>query len=199
MASPSASSFFLLLLLPTILGMASAYSPVQICVRPCPIEVNLHLYLHQFVAGPNHPNRNEEFLIAPANAFGFGTTLIHDWTLTRTTDPNDTLVARVQGTHIQAGTTNANSWYISQNIVFQSGRFAGSTLQVMGTLTENSVGQWSIVGGTGQFTLAQGIINYKMDPSSNKDDAIRELNIRILYDADDVQVARDGALRLVQN
>jgi hypothetical protein len=58
----------------------------------------------------------------------------------------------------------------------------------MGTLTENSVGQWSIVGGTGEFTLAQGIINYKMDPASNKDDAIRELNIRIVYDKDALQV-----------
>ena len=55
MASPSSSSFFLLLLLPTILGMAGVYSqapPVPICVRPCPSEVNLHLYLHQFVAVP---------------------------------------------------------------------------------------------------------------------------------------------------
>jgi hypothetical protein len=67
----------------------------------------------------------------------------------------------------------------------------------MGTLTENSVGQWSIVGGTGQFTLAQGIINYKMDPSSNKDDAIRELNIRILYDADDAQVVSMTVYSLV--
>lgn len=58
----------------------------------------------------------------------------------------------------------------------------------MGTLTENSVGQWSIVGGTREFTLAQGIINYKMDPASNKDDAIRELNIRIVYDKDALQV-----------
>uniref|UniRef100_A0ACD5U8H1 Uncharacterized protein n=1 Tax=Avena sativa TaxID=4498 RepID=A0ACD5U8H1_AVESA len=185
MASPSSSSFFLLLLLPTIVSMAGVYSqtsPAPICVRPCPTEVNLHLYLHQFVAGPNHPNRNEEFLIAPANAFGFGTTLIHEWTMTRTNDPSDTIVARVQGTHIQAGTTNANYWYTSQNIVFQSDRFAGSTLQVMGRFTEDKVGQWSIVGGTGEFHMARGIINYKMDPASNKDDAIRELNIRIFYE-----------------
>nr|XP_051206864.1 dirigent protein 6-like [Lolium perenne] len=182
----SSSSFCLLLLLPTILGMAGVYAqiaPAPICMRPCPSEVNLHLYLHQFVAGPNHPNRNEEFLISPANAFGFGNTLVHDWTMTRTTNPSDTIIARVQGTHIQAGTTNANHWYISQNIVFQSDRFAGSTLQVMGRLTENNVGQWSIVGGTGEFLMAQGIINYKMDPASNKDDAIRELNIRIIYEA----------------
>lgn len=52
----------------------------------------------------------------------------------------------------------------------------------MGILTENSVGQWSIVGGTGEFTMAKGIINYKMDPASNKDDAIRELNMRIIYE-----------------
>ncbi|CAM0905488.1 unnamed protein product [Alopecurus aequalis] len=193
MDSPSvATSFFLLFLLPMMLSAAGAYSataPPPICVRPCPSEVNLHLYLHQFVAGPNHPNRNEEFVIAPSFPFGFGTTLIHDWIMTRTTDPSDTIVARVQGMHIQAGTTNANSWYMSQNIVFQSGTFAGSTLQVMGTLTDNSVGQWSIVGGSGQFMLAQGIINYKTDPSSNKDDAIRELNMRVLSDVDSVRVA----------
>ena len=58
----------------------------------------------------------------------------------------------------------------------------------MGTLsTDNNAGQWSIVGGTGEFKLAQGIINYKTDPASNSEDAIRELNIRILFDADVVQ------------
>jgi hypothetical protein len=101
--------------------MAGAYSPVQTCVRPCPSEVSLRLYLHQFVAGPDHPNRNEEFLNFTTYDFGFATTIIHDWTMTTTTNPNDTLIARVQGTHIQAGTTKFNSWYISQNIVFQSG------------------------------------------------------------------------------
>lgn len=51
----------------------------------------------------------------------------------------------------------------------------------MGTLTEQREGQWSVVGGTGEFTKAHGTIQYKMDPASNIEDGIRELYIHIIY------------------
>ncbi|XP_044961617.1 uncharacterized protein LOC123412748 isoform X1 [Hordeum vulgare subsp. vulgare] len=185
MATPSAALAFFLLFLPTILAMPNATAPLQTSPCACPSETSLHFYLHQFLGLPNRPNRNEEFVVAPPNPFtpGFGTIIVHGWTLTRTTDPNGTIIARMQGTHIQAGPATGNSWHISSSIVFESGRFAESTLQVMGTLN-GIINKWSIVGGTGEFTRATGIIDFKKDPASTTDDTIRELNIRIFHYAD---------------
>lgn len=42
-------------------------------------------------------------------------------------------------------------------------------------------GQWSIVGGTGQFIMAQGIISFTNHPASTWEDGIKELNIRVRY------------------
>jgi hypothetical protein len=50
-------------------------------------------------------------------------------------------------------------------------RFAGSTLQVMGTIPQD--GQWSISGGTGELTMARGIVNHKV---------IEETSISVLYE-----------------
>ncbi|KAI4969152.1 hypothetical protein ZWY2020_000066 [Hordeum vulgare] len=95
----------------------------------------------------------------------------------------------MQGTHIQAGPVTGNSWRISSSIVFESGRFAESTLQVMGTLND-IINKWSIVGGTGEFTRATGIIEFKKDLASNKEDTIRELSIHILHYPDVASAAQ---------
>ena len=133
MAGPSTFLFVLVLSMPTLLALANtpypdntpspSNTPYPYCDRPCQSELSLHLYLHQFVAGPNHPNRNEEFVITTNYPFNFGTTLIHDWSLTETVSPSSTVVARAQGTHIQASRSRTDGWYISLNIVFESGRY----------------------------------------------------------------------------
>lgn len=41
-------------------------------------------------------------------------------------------------------------------------------------------GEWAIVGGTGEFTLAQGVISFKKVEDS-KDMNIRELKLRVFY------------------
>lgn len=51
----------------------------------------------------------------------------------------------------------------------------------MGILTEKIEGQWSIIGGTGEFTMAQGTIKFRMHPASNSEDGIRELDIHLIY------------------
>ena len=127
MAGPSTFFFVIVLSMPTLLALAKTpypdNTPYPYCDRPCQSELSLHLYLHQFVAGPNHPNRNEEFVITTNYPFNFGTTLIHDWSLTETVSPSSTVVARAQGTHIQASRSRTDGWYISLNIVFESGRY----------------------------------------------------------------------------
>ena len=54
-------------------------------------------------------------------------------------------------------------------------RFRGSTLQVMGISVED--GEWAIVGGTGQFTMARGVIYKRMHKRRN-DGNIIELTIQ---------------------
>ncbi|KAJ4813672.1 Dirigent protein [Rhynchospora pubera] len=87
------------------------------------------------------------------------------------------LVARAQGTHIQAGMKDP-LWYNSLNVVFEDARFKGSTLQVMGTVVEE--GDWAIVGGTGEFTLAQGVIYKKKVDITNEGD-VMEIIIQAFY------------------
>ncbi|KAK3151516.1 hypothetical protein QOZ80_3AG0246860 [Eleusine coracana subsp. coracana] len=157
--------------------MSSLITPL--CGCPQQSVIHLVLFLHQFVAGPTHPNRNEEFVIATSYPHGFGTTLVNDWYVTNTSDPNGFVVARAQGLHMQAGQTMDNRWYTSFNLVFQDDSFAGSTLQVMGIITEQINGEWSIMGGTGQFKRATGNIGFNLLASSTPDDGIRQLDIDI--------------------
>jgi hypothetical protein len=59
-------------------------------------------------------------------------------------------------------------------------RFKGSSLQVMGPVVEE--GEWAIVGGTGEFCLAQGII-YKKFLEQQSNGNIIELDIHAFYSA----------------
>ncbi|KAF8722789.1 hypothetical protein HU200_021914 [Digitaria exilis] len=122
--------------------------------------------------------------VASGQPIGFGTMYVHDWFLTVGNNPNGRVVARAQGFHLQAGQT-ATSWHTSQIIVFQDdSSFAGSTLEVLGLiLPKPNNGQWSIMGGTGTFANAHGIIKYRDVPStvSSITDIVRELDIHIFY------------------
>lgn len=124
MATPSAIPTCLLLLLPTILAMSNSVSkiaPLQTCGCPSQSEINLHYYRHEFPIA-NDTNRNQEFVVGPKTPFVpfFGNILVHSWSITKRNNANDIIIARMQGTHI--GTAIANSWYISSNIAFESGR-----------------------------------------------------------------------------
>ncbi|WVZ94609.1 hypothetical protein U9M48_040479, partial [Paspalum notatum var. saurae] len=169
--APSSSSFlFLLILLLSVLGMASSTDyntqpSIQVplpslCPCNCPKENEtlLHMNLHQLPAWPNVPNPNEVAVITGGPPVGFGQTYVDDWFLTMGTDPNQKIIGRAQGYHIQASQT-INSWYFSHIFVLQDDWFAGSTLQVLGIYASES-GQWSIVGGTGVFTNAHGTIKF---------------------------------------
>lgn len=57
---------------------------------------------------------------------------------------------------------------------------------MMGIIAASS-GEWSVIGGTGEFSMAHGSIKFTTDPSSTSEDAVRELNIRAIYTADNPQ------------
>ncbi|TVU49928.1 hypothetical protein EJB05_01272, partial [Eragrostis curvula] len=70
--------------------------------------------------------------------------------------PDAKLVARAQGLHINAG-----NWHLSFSLVFETEWFKGSTLQVMGVGNEQGT-EWAIVGGTGEFSMATGVIHKRV-------------------------------------
>jgi hypothetical protein len=104
---------------------------------------------------------------------------VHDWILAEGPNPNENVVGRLQGFHIQAGQA-FTSWYTSHIMLFQNGRFAGSTLEVLG-LTGNPTDELSITGGTGVLTNAHGTAKFTSSQSSTSTDAIREVDIHVFY------------------
>ncbi|KAJ3709107.1 hypothetical protein LUZ61_012812 [Rhynchospora tenuis] len=118
-------------------------------------QLQVILYLHHT---PSGPNKNQITVLDPNGNNSFGTVVINDWPLTGTPDPNGKVIARAQGMHVQAGTVKS-SWYNTFTLVFLNEGFEGSTLEVKGVDVNN--GEWGIVGGTGKFSKAHGIIYKK--------------------------------------
>lgn len=103
---------------------------------------------------PIGPNPNQSATIEAHATTGLGSTVVHNWTVFDGPGPNATLVARAQGEHVYAG-----NWQNSFSILFENENYKGSTIQVMGISVEQ--GEWAIVGGTGKFAMATGVIYKK--------------------------------------
>ncbi|KAJ3708843.1 hypothetical protein LUZ61_012548 [Rhynchospora tenuis] len=114
-------------------------------------ELQILLYLHHISSGPN---RNQLLVKQPDGPGSFGSMLVHDWQLTEGLDVNGKVIARAQGIHVQASLDREKRIW-----------FKGSTLEVKGTYIAG--GQWSIVGGTGEFANAKGVIYIGVSNVSN--------------------------------
>ncbi|PAN16526.1 hypothetical protein PAHAL_3G066600 [Panicum hallii] len=126
-----------------------------------------NLYLFQT---PLDPNRNQFGVTSSDAATGPGAIVVNNWPIYDGAGPGATVVARAQGLHIHAG-----NWNNVFSIVFENQRFHGSTLEVMGISVEH--GEHAIVGGTGQFAMARGVI-YKKFHEPRSDGNIIQLTIR---------------------
>ncbi|KAL6640893.1 hypothetical protein ACP70R_019074 [Stipagrostis hirtigluma subsp. patula] len=130
-------------------------------------EIRFHgLYLHHFSLGPSP---TQSTIVSSDATTGLGETAVNDWPIYNRQGPSADIFARAQGLHV-----NARGWHNSFTMVFEDPRFRGSTLQVMGLSVEE--GEWSIVGGTGQFAMARGIINKRLEEQRG-DGNIIELTI----------------------
>ncbi|XBJ13931.1 hypothetical protein VPH35_006041 [Triticum aestivum] len=141
--------------------MLSMAHPFFACPTRCESEIKMQMYLHQVVSGPTH---NQEF----------GRTVAFDYTLLDAPAPDAKIIGRAKGTHVQADQVNAGD-FSHFSMIFQQGRFTGSTFQVMGMTPPNGV--WAIVGGTNELAMAQGIIQFAIVKGTPNMESYRELNI----------------------
>lgn len=109
---------------------------------------------------------NQAQVIDNKTPIGIGATVVNNWAVYDGPGPNAKLVARAQGLHIQAG-----NWVNSFSLVFVDQRFSGSTLEVTGIVVES--GEWAIVGGTGQFVMANGVISKKFHEQRSEGNIIQ--------------------------
>ncbi|CAL5027565.1 unnamed protein product [Urochloa decumbens] len=122
-------------------------------------ELYLVLYAQQVSDGDG---KNESQLIDPGLTKCFGLMTAYDWPVYDGQDTSSLKpVARAQGQHIQPDMIEAGQCFHTGNIVFEkTSRHPGSTIVFTGN-GRGTEGEWAIVGGTGDFTFAQGVIYYK--------------------------------------
>lgn len=134
------------------------------------------MYAYQHTQGK--PNANQTVIVDPKLPACFGTVAANDWTIYDglAGSPGAKIVAHAQGLHMGANITKEN-WFIIFNMVFVDERFTGSSFKVMGDFYA-AEGEWAIVGRTGEFEYAQGVITYKKIQSASGND--RELHVRAL-------------------
>ncbi|KAM3392718.1 hypothetical protein ACQJBY_013724 [Aegilops geniculata] len=117
------------------------------------------LYLRRIFSGEN--SNQAQIIDGHAHtASPFATTSVYNWAIYDGTGAGASIVARAKGIHV-----DVDNWYISFVMVFDTERFrfrvgqsmVPSTLAITGTsLAEPS--EWAIVGGTGYFAMARGVI-----------------------------------------
>ncbi|VAH40567.1 uncharacterized protein LOC119366887 [Triticum dicoccoides] len=128
------------------------------------------LYMEQRPQGS--PNPNEVIIVNPGLPMKFGCTAATDWTIYDGIGPDKKLVAHAQGVLTGAGATEG-TWSLCFNMVFVDERFKGSSLKVLGNMSSPLEGEWAILGGTGEFAYAQGVVLFKIQK-------FYELQIRVL-------------------
>ncbi|PWZ41898.1 Horcolin [Zea mays] len=130
-------------------------------------ELNFQgLYMYHTPLGPK---ANQAAILESKAKIGIGATVVNNWAVYDGPGPGAKLVGRAQGLHILAG-----NWVNSFTLVFEDERFSGSTLEVRGITVET--GEWAVVGGTGQFAMANGIISKKFH-EQRSDGNVIELSV----------------------
>ncbi|XP_047043248.1 mannose/glucose-specific lectin-like [Lolium rigidum] len=119
---------------------------------------SFQLYMFQHVQ--TTPGENQLVIVNPPNTVkGFGVTAANDWTIRDGPDATANVVARARGFHIADGKADTN-WLFCHSILFTDARFKGSSLKVLGDYAGID-SEWAIVGGTGEFAYAHGVVTAK--------------------------------------
>ncbi|VAH98860.1 unnamed protein product [Triticum turgidum subsp. durum] len=127
-------------------------------------KVNVdRLYLRQVMTGWD---ANQSDLIQPNAVTGLGKTAVNNWGVYDGAGSKAELVAKTHGMHTLAG--KWSNWFTLAFVVGRYVEFEASTLQVMGANDEDEAdNDWAIVGGTGEFAMARGIIRRRVYSITN--------------------------------
>ena len=82
-------------------------------------EVQIMLYMHQIISGPNY---NQVNIADPKQLQMFGCTNVHDYPIYDSLGPHANIIARAQGLHTEAS-MNYEDWFYWSSIVFIGERF----------------------------------------------------------------------------
>uniref|UniRef100_J3NBS7 Dirigent protein n=1 Tax=Oryza brachyantha TaxID=4533 RepID=J3NBS7_ORYBR len=145
---------------------------------------HIKVYWHDVVSGAS-PTAVQVARAATTNSSAtfFGAVVVIDDPLTEGPDmKNSAPVGRAQGTYISAGKDKV-ALLMNMNFVFQSGRYNGSTVAIMGrNEVFSAVREMAIVGGTGVFRWAQGYAQARTHTLDMKTgDATVEYNLYIKH------------------
>lgn len=143
----------------------------------------LHFFLHENGGGSNqtaYPVAQSNITLTSPTFFG-QVSMIDD-ILREGSAPDSQIVGRAQGL-TGSSSLEETSLIMTINFVFTTGKYNGSTLSVLGrNPLSNKHREMAIVGGSGVFRLARGIITTQttlINPTSR--DVIAEYNVLVFH------------------
>ncbi|KAH6787235.1 hypothetical protein C2S52_006787 [Perilla frutescens var. hirtella] len=119
----------------------------------------IHFYIHDMMGGKNPTT----FVVAEANisatsATYFGLIKMTDIPIRVGPEPNSKIIGQIQGIN-GASSFEEIGLLLNLNFLFTEGEYNGSTLSILGRESElEDYREMPIVGGTGVFRLARGIV-----------------------------------------
>lgn len=138
-----------------------ANSKTQKPEKPCK---RLVLYYHDILFNiTNSANATSANVSNPVlGDFNFGMLVVFDDPITEDQNLMSTAVARAQGFYLYNMKSKYNAWF-AYTLVFNSSEYCG-TLNIMGAdIIQQKTRDLSIVGGTGDFFMARGIVTFSTD------------------------------------
>ncbi|KAH9323248.1 hypothetical protein KI387_017887, partial [Taxus chinensis] len=120
-------------------------------------EVNMVLYLQETLSGVDATIQTVAGLNGTSSGMlAFGTVNVRDHVVTEGPHPSSKVLGRMQGFEARPDPKNTG-FHMLSSIIFQTGKYNGSSLEIQGTnrfsLPQREV---SVVGGTGRFRYAHG-------------------------------------------
>ncbi|KAL6986343.1 Dirigent protein 5, partial [Sarracenia purpurea var. burkii] len=137
-----------------------SFNPKNPCKR-------IVLYFHDTMfKGTNVANATASVIANPNGTglgnFKFGKTVVFDDPLTADGHFLSPPVARAQGFYFYDMKTTFNAWF-AYSLVFNSSRYKG-IINVMGAdMMDDASRDLSVVGGTGDFFMARGIVTFRTE------------------------------------
>lgn len=149
--------------MPIVYGTLEGHKEVDLWLenltKASPKVTRLHFYVHDQLNATNPTSvlvaQSPKFSKSPST---FGDVYVLDDLLTEGPEPTSKPIGRTQGM-VAASALDTLSFLITYNFVFTTGKYNGSSLTIVG---RNSVTlpirEMTIVGGTGVFRMARGIV-----------------------------------------